>query len=65
VPDGIELFADDDVEGLEVGVFDVQVVKVELLKGEYGEPRFTFRRTVVFERLSSESVEVMHWMIAW
>lgn len=32
VPDGVELFADDDVEGLEVGVFDVQVVEVELLK---------------------------------
>jgi hypothetical protein len=42
VPNGIELTPDDGIEGTEIGVFDVNVVKIELFAYErrYGETRW-------------------------
>ena len=64
MPDHIELTSYDDVKRAEIGVFNAQVVEVKLqwpvrLEGEVDE-----KRTVVFERFSSDKVVFMHWIIA-
>lgn len=65
VPDGVELLADEDVEGAEEGVFDGEVFDFELCRGvservEGGDEE----PTKVLERLISESVASMHSMTA-
>ena len=64
MPDHIELTSYDDVKRAEIGVFNAKVVEIKLqwpvrLEGEVDE-----KRTVVFERFSSDKVVFMHWIIA-
>ena len=64
VRDHIELTSYDDAKRAEIGFFNVKVVEIKLQWPMRVDGEVSVRRTMVFERFSSDNVVIMHWIVA-
>lgn len=69
MPDGIEHSAHYRVERSEVRVVDVEIIQIKLRNVKHTENHsiksYLWIHTEVFARLTSDSVALMHWTMAW